>query len=117
MDKKQQRHRRAARTRAKIKRLRAHRLCIYKSNSNMYVQLISPCGAKVLCSASTLDKDLRSQIGNAGNKEAAAIIGKAVAERAIKAGIKRVAFDCSGFKYHGRVKSLADAARETGLDF
>lgn len=115
--KKQQRVRRATRTRAKIQELRVHRLCVHKSNSNIYVQLIEPCGSKTLLSASSVDTELRTEIKYGGNKKAAAIVGKTVAERALKAGIKKVAFDRSGFKYHGRIKALADAARESGLEF
>lgn len=115
--KKQQRLRRATRARAKILELRVHRLCVHKSNANIYVQLIAPCGTKTLLSASTLDKELRTEIKYGGNKQAAAIVGKTVAERALKAGVKKVAFDRSGFKYHGRIKALADAARESGLEF
>ncbi|OGO90891.1 MAG: 50S ribosomal protein L18 [Coxiella sp. RIFCSPHIGHO2_12_FULL_42_15] len=118
MDKKKlQRDRRAKRTRAKIKELRMPRLCVNRSNSHIYVQLIAPCGSKTMLAASSVEKELRAEIKYGGNKQAAAIVGKAIAERALKEGIKRVAFDRSGFKYHGRIKALADAARESGLDF
>ena len=117
LNKNQQRLRRATRTRAKIRELEVPRLSVHRSNAHIYAQLLAPCGSKTLASASTLEKDLRSQIKSSGNKEAAALVGKMVAERAIKAGYTQVAFDRSGFKYHGRVKALADAARESGLLF
>jgi len=91
------------------------RLCINRTPRHIYAQVIAEGGAKVLASASTLDKDLRS--GSTGNVTAAAAVGKLVAERAVAAGVTEVAFDRSGFKYHGRVKALADAAREAGLEF
>lgn len=112
-----QRKRRATKARAKIKQRGAHRLCVHRSNTNIYVQLISPCGTKVLTSASTVDKGVRGNIKNGGNVEAAAVVGKMIAERALKTGIKQVAFDRSGYKFHGRVKALAEAAREAGLEF
>ncbi len=114
-DKKQTRLRRARRARAKIRELGATRLTIHRSPRHIYAQLISGDGARVLASASTLDKDLRS--GKTGNAEAAKAVGALIAERAKSAGITQVAFDRSGFKYHGRVKALADAAREGGLEF
>ncbi|HEY8941904.1 MAG TPA: 50S ribosomal protein L18 [Cellvibrio sp.] len=114
-DKKQTRLRRARRARAKIRELGATRLTIHRSPRHIYAQLISGDGARVLASASTLDKDLRS--GKTGNAEAAKAVGALIAERAKAAGITQVAFDRSGFKYHGRVKALADAAREGGLEF
>jgi large subunit ribosomal protein L18 len=117
LNKNQQRLRRATRTRAKIRELEVPRLSVHRSNAHIYAQLLAPCGSKTLASASTLEKDLRSQIKSSGNKEAAALVGKMVAERAIKAGYTQVAFDRSGFKYHGRVKALAEAARESGLLF
>jgi len=117
MDKKQTRLRRARRTRAHIKTLCANRLCIHRTPRHIYAQVISPDGGTVLASASTLDKDLRASIKTGGNVEAAALVGKAVAERAKAAGVEEVAFDRGGFKYHGRVKALADAARENGLKF
>ncbi len=113
----QQRLRRSRRTRAKIKELRQYRLSVHKSNSNIYAQLLEPNGSKVLVSASTLEKDLRSKIKNGGGIAAAKLIGEAVAKKAKKAGISKVAFDRSGYKFHGRVKALADAARESGLEF
>jgi len=118
MDKKASRLRRARRARAKIRQLRVPRLTVHRTPRHIYAQVIAPDGAKVVCSASTLDKDLRDSIqGSTGNVAAAIIVGKAVAERAKAAGIERVAFDRSGFQYHGRVKALADAAREAGLQF
>ena len=117
IDKKQARLRRARKTRAKIAELKAVRLCVNRTNLHIYAQLISACGSKVLASASTLDKDVRTDIPNGGNVAAAAAIGKLIAERAKQAGIETVAFDRSGLKYHGRVKALAEAARESGLKF
>jgi large subunit ribosomal protein L18 len=118
MDKKQSRIRRAARARAKIRELGAYRLCIHRTPRHIYAQVISPDGGKVVVSASTLEKALRAaQEGASGNKAAAALIGKAIAERARSAGVDKVAFDRSGFRFHGRVKALADAAREGGLQF
>ncbi|HCS66080.1 MAG TPA: 50S ribosomal protein L18 [Cellvibrio sp.] len=114
-DKKQTRLRRARRARAKIRELGVTRLSIHRTPRHIYAQLISGDGAKVLASASTLDKDLRS--GKTGNADAAKAVGALIAERAKAAGVTRVAFDRSGFKYHGRVKALADAAREGGLEF
>ena len=118
MDKKQSRIRRAARARAKIRELGAYRLCIHRTPQHIYAQVISPDGGQVIASASTVEKALRESIeGHSGNSSAAAAIGKAIAERAKSAGVEKVAFDRSGFRYHGRVKALADAAREGGLEF
>ncbi len=118
MDKKQTRLRRAARARAKIRELGAYRLCVHRTPRHIYAQVIAPTGDKVLASASTLDKGLRESItGHTGNVAAAAVVGKAIAERSLSAGVDRVAFDRSGFRYHGRLKALADAARENGLKF
>lgn len=114
-DKKQTRLRRARRARAKIRELGVTRLSIHRTPRHIYAQLISGDGAKVLASASTLDKDLRS--GKTGNADAAKAVGALIAARAKAAGVTQVAFDRSGFKYHGRVKALADAAREGGLEF
>lgn len=113
----QKRLRRARRTRAKIRELSVDRLTIYRTPRHIYAQIIDPTGGKVVVSASTLDKELRGSIKNTGNKDAAAAIGKAIAERAKSAGIGKVAFDRAGFKYHGRIQALADAAREAGLQF
>src|SRR3546814_7846123 len=120
-DKKIARLSRAVSTRRKITELRFHRLSIYRSNLHIYANIISPEGGRVLVSASTLEpevrKDLASQKVNGGNVAAASLVGKRVAEKAKAAGIELVAFDRSGFRYHGRVKALADAAREAGLNF
>lgn len=113
--KKQSRIRRAKRARAKIRELGSLRLCVNRTPRHIYAQIIAAEGDKVLASASTLDKDLRS--GKTGNADAAKAVGKLIAERAKAAGISSVAFDRSGYKYHGRVKALADAAREGGLEF
>lgn len=117
MDKKQQRLRRAKRTRAKIKELRVHRLCIFKTPRHTYAQVIDPSGSKVIASASTVEADVKKALKNTGNVDAASKIGALIAERAKASGIEQVAFDRAGFKYHGRVKALADAARENGLQF
>jgi large subunit ribosomal protein L18 len=114
-EKKDARLRRARRARAKIRELGSARLAIHRTPRHIYAQLISGDGSQVLASASTLDKDLRS--GKTGNADAAKAVGTLIAERAKAAGITQVAFDRSGFKYHGRVKALADAAREGGLEF
>ena len=113
--KKQSRIRRAKRARAKIRELGSLRLCVNRTPRHIYAQIIASEGDKVLASASTLDKDLRS--GKTGNADAAIAVGKLIAERAKAAGVSQVAFDRSGYKYHGRVKALADAAREGGLEF
>jgi len=117
MKKKQARLRRAQRTRSRIRLQGLNRLCVHRTPRHIYVQLISPGGAKVIASASTLDKELKGKLKNGGNAEAAAVIGKAIAERAKKAGVTKVAFDRSGFKYHGRIKALAEAARQNGMEF
>ncbi len=113
--KKQSRLRRARRARAKIRELGAARLTIHRTPRHIYAQVIDAAGATVLASASTLDKNLRE--GKTGNADAATAVGTLVAERAKAAGVESVAFDRSGYKYHGRVKALADAAREAGLKF
>ncbi|AGA91548.1 ribosomal protein L18, bacterial type [Thioflavicoccus mobilis 8321] len=118
MDKKQARLRRATRARAKIRELGVYRLCVHRTPQHIYAQIIAPDGGHVVASASTAEKTLREGIGgHLGNVSAAAAIGKAIAERARSAGVESVAFDRSGFRYHGRVKALADAARENGLQF
>jgi large subunit ribosomal protein L18 len=109
--------RRAKKTRAKIAELKATRLSVHRTNSHIYAQIIAETGDKVLACASTLEKDVRKNVKNGGNIEAAVAIGKLIAEKAKKAGITTVAFDRSGFRYHGRVKALAEAAREHGLTF
>lgn len=113
--KKETRLRRARKARLRMRELETVRLCVYRSSQHIYAQVIAADGSKVLDSASTLDKDLRE--GATSNIEAAQKVGKLVAERAKAAGVTQVAFDRSGFKYHGRVKALADAAREGGLEF
>lgn len=118
MDKKKARLRRARRTRATIRRHRVHRLSVNRSPRHIYAQVFEPDGSRVLAAASTLDREVREQVeGNGGNVAAAAVVGQTIAERAREAGIGRVAFDRSGYKYHGRVKALAEAAREHGLEF
>ena len=107
--------RRARRARVKIREIGATRLSVHRTPRHIYAQVITPDGSKVLASASTLDESLRR--GKTGNVDAAAAVGKLVAERAKAAGVEKVAFDRGGYKYHGRVKALADAARENGLDF
>jgi len=109
--------RRARKTRAKIAELKSVRLSVHRTNTHIYAQIIAETGDKVLASASSLEKEVRDQIKNGGNVAAAALIGKRIAEKAKAAGITKVAFDRSGFRYHGRVKALADAARESGLTF
>ncbi|MEM8563340.1 MAG: 50S ribosomal protein L18 [Pseudomonadota bacterium] len=107
--------RRAKRARARMRKLGINRLSVHRTPRHIYAQVLTPAGDKVLAAASTLDSDLRS--GKTGNVEAAAAVGKLVAQRAKDAGIESVAFDRAGYKYHGRVKALADAARESGLNF
>lgn len=109
--------RRARKTRAKIAAVKAIRLAVHRTNCHIYAQIISADGGKILTSASTLEKEVRAQVPNGGDKAAAAFVGKRLAEKAKALGIERVAFDRSGFKFHGRVKALADAARENGLVF
>lgn len=115
--KKESRIRRAARGRAKIRELGVYRLCVNRTPRHIYAQLIAPTGSEVVVAASTVENGLKGSVKNTGNIEAAAAVGKAIAEKAKAAGITTVAFDRSGFKYHGRVKALADAAREHGLEF
>jgi large subunit ribosomal protein L18 len=117
MNKKEARVRRARKTRVRIVEQRATRLTVGRSNSHIYAQLIAPTGDKVLASASTLEADVRKDLKNGSNKAAAAVVGKRIAERAKALGIESVAFDRAGFRFHGRVKALADAAREGGLKF
>lgn len=118
MDKKDARLRRATRARAKIRELGAYRLCVYRSPRHIYAQIIGPKGDTVIASASTVEADLKTACeGHTGNVKAAAQVGRAIAERARSAGVEQVAFDRAGFKYHGRIKALADAAREGGLQF
>jgi large subunit ribosomal protein L18 len=117
IDKAQARLRRSLQTRIKIRTLRAARLSVHRTNQHIYAQVFSPDGTKVVASASTVEKELRGEVPNGGNVDAAAVVGKRIAERALKAGVQEVAFDRAGFRYHGRVKALADAAREAGLKF
>ena len=117
MNKKQARVRRARKTRVRIAEQRATRLTVSRSNCHIYAQLIAPSGDKVLASASTLEPDVRNDVKNGGNRAAAALVGQRIAERAKDLGIESVAFDRAGFRFHGRVKALADAAREGGLKF
>ena len=117
MTKKEARVRRARKTRVRIAEQRATRLTVGRSNSHIYAQIIAPTGDKVLASASTLEADVRKDMKNGGNKAAATFVGKRIAERAKALGIDSVAFDRAGFRFHGRVKALADAAREGGLKF
>jgi large subunit ribosomal protein L18 len=117
MNKNEARVRRARKTRVRIALQRATRLVVSRSNCHIYAQIIAPTGDKVLAAASTLEAEVRKDVKNGGNKAAAAIVGKRIAERAKAAGIAQVAFDRSGFAYHGRVKALAEAAREAGLQF
>ena len=109
--------RRAGKTRARIRRAAKDRLCVFRTPQHVYAQIIEPSGGRVLVSASTAEREVRAQIGYGGNVGAAAAVGKRLAEKAKGAGIRRVAFDRSGYKYHGRVKALADAARTGGLEF
>ena len=115
--KKETRIRRAKRVRMKIRELGANRLCIHRTPRHIYAQVISADGAKVLASVSTLDATIKSAVKSTGNIDAAIAVGKSIAEKSKAAGVSNVAFDRSGFKYHGRVKALADAAREGGLEF
>jgi len=115
MDKKSSRLRRARRTRAKIKELAVPRLSVHRTSRHIYAQVIAANGSEVLASASTVQADAKAGIKYTGNIDAASAIGKVIAEKAIAAGVSSVAFDRSGFKYHGRIKALADAAREAGL--
>ena len=117
MEKKDKRQRRARRTRAKIKRLGVSRLCVHRTPRHIYAQVLASDGSSVIVAASTVTKELRTSLKSTGNKEAAEAVGKLIAERAKAAGVERVAFDRSGFNYHGRIKALADAAREAGLNF
>lgn len=117
MEKKTARLRRAKKTRAHIRRLGMPRLTVHRSGRHIYAQVISAEGGTVIATASTLQKDLRGDLSSTSNKDAAKAVGKAVAEKAVAAGISDVAFDRSGYRYHGRVAELADAAREGGLKF
>ena len=117
LDKNEARLRRARQTRAKIAELKAVRLTVHRSNSHIYAQVIAQDGMKVLATASTVEADVRQTVKNGGNVKAAAEVGKRIAERAKQLGIEAVAFDRSGYRFHGRVKALAEAARAAGLKF
>lgn len=117
INKKDSRIRRSRQTRIKIAELIVPRVAIMRTNMHISAQLFSACGTKVLAAASTMEKDLRTALSTGGNSAAAKEVGKLIAERALKAGVSQVAFDRSGFRYHGRVKALAEAAREAGLKF
>jgi len=117
LNKKASRQRRARKTRARIAEQRTVRLAIHRTNLHIYAQVISACGGKVLASASSAEVEVRKDLANGGNKAAAAFVGKRIAEKAKIAGVTQVAFDRSGNRYHGRVKALAEAAREHGLQF
>jgi large subunit ribosomal protein L18 len=115
--KKEARSRRSRKTRVRIAEQRATRLVVSRSNSHIYAQIIAPEGDRVLASASTIEADVRKDLKNGGNKAAAELVGKRIAEKAKALGIETVAFDRSGFRFHGRVKALAEAARAGGLKF
>jgi large subunit ribosomal protein L18 len=121
IDKKESRLRRARATRARIALQKVHRLTVFRTNLHIYANVISPDGARVLASASTLEAEVRNQLagakGKGGNAAAAKLVGARIAQKAKAVGVEAVAFDRSGFLYHGRVKALADAAREAGLKF
>lgn len=117
MNKHKVRLRRARKTRLKIAQMEMVRLTVFRSNCHIYAQLISPCGSKVLATASTLEKSFRASNKSGGNIQAAIFVGKQIAEQAKSIGIEKVAFDRSGFQYHGRVRALAESARENGLVF
>lgn len=117
MNKRDSRLRRAKRGRLSIRENEVVRLCVHRTPRHIYAQVISPNGESVIACASSLDKNVRDKLKSTGNVEAAKLVGKLVAQRAIDAGITAVAFDRSGFQYHGRIKALADAAREAGLQF
>lgn len=115
MDKKTARLRRGSRTRLRIRQLGVARLCVHRTPRHIYAQLVDASGARVLACASTVEAALRAELKYTGNVEAARAVGKAIADKAKAIGVDKVAFDRSGFKYHGRIKALADAAREGGL--
>ena len=117
MNKKQARVRRSRKTRLRIALQGATRLVVSRSNLHIYAQLVAPTGDRVLASASTLEAEVRKDLKNGGNKAAAAVVGKRIADRAKALGIEAVAFDRSGYRYHGRVQALAEAARANGLKF
>ncbi len=117
MNKKDARIRRGKKARFKMRDRGDTRLCIHRTSRHIYAQVISPEDGTVIASASTLDKDIRTEVKYSGNKDAASAVGRAIATKAKEKGVARVAFDRSGYKYHGRISALADAARESGLQF
>jgi large subunit ribosomal protein L18 len=117
MDKKLSRARRSKQTRARIALQKAIRLAVHRTNAHIYAQIIDATGGRIMASASTVESEVRGQVPNGGNIKAAALVGRRIAEKAKGVGISRVAFDRSGYKYHGRVRALAEAARENGLEF
>lgn len=117
MDKKKARIRRATRTRSKIKELAVTRLVVHRTSRHIYAQVISPNGSETLVASSTLEMDINNQLKSTANKDAAEAVGKSIALRALRKGIEKISFDRSGFKYHGRVKALVEAARTAGLQF
>ncbi len=117
LDKNQNRLRRAQQTRHRIREAGAVRLTVHRTNSHIYAQLTSPAGDKVIAAASTAEKEVRAQVKNGGNKQAAEFVGTRIAAKAKQAGVEKVAFDRGGNRYHGRVKALAEAARAGGLKF
>lgn len=117
MDKKSARQRRARKSRAKMRELETVRLTIHRTPQHTYAQVITADATRTLAAASTLEKDVKGDLAHGGNIKAARAVGQAIAERAMAAGITEVAFDRAGFKYHGRVQAIADAAREAGLKF
>ena len=117
LDKNQSRLRRARQTRLKIREIGAVRLTVHRTNSHIYAQITTAAGEKVLATASTVEKEVRAQVNNGGNRKAAELVGARIAQKAKQAGIEAVAFDRAGYRYHGRVKALAEAARAGGLKF
>ena len=117
MEKKQSRIRRGRKLRARIRQQGVHRLTVHRTPRHIYAQVIDPTGSRVVAAASTLQADIRGGVKSTGNIEAASVVGRMIAEKSRAAGVTKVAFDRSGFRYHGRIKALADAARENGLEF
>jgi large subunit ribosomal protein L18 len=117
LDKNESRLRRARQTRLKIREVGAVRLTVHRTNSHIYAQITTAAGEKVLATASTVEKEVRAQLKNGGNRKAAEMVGTRIAQKAKQAGIEAVAFDRAGYRYHGRVKALAEAARAGGLKF
>ena len=116
-EKNQARLRRARQTRLKIREVGAVRLTVHRTNSHIYAQITTPAGDKVLAAASSVEKDVRGQLKNGGNRKGAELVGQRIAAKAKEKGIEKVAFDRAGYRYHGRIKALADAARAGGLKF